>query len=228
MTRAVPYMVRDVVNRWRQSGCPRQQGIVWPRRRWIAAFPQHRHYLEALPDLLAREDVRGTSRCAAEGGVATEQAILAVMAWGYGNVGYGPWRTGRILQINAVATSRLAEVAATLASEGAVVAYQLLANSDRLKGLGPAFGTKYLFFCPQLSSDRPALILDRLVASWIRDYSDLDVNEVLWSTRTYQRYLEQMWAWAEVLDVSPDVLEERIFVDEARELGNQWALEANP
>lgn len=221
MTRAVPYMVRDVVDRWRQSGRRRQAGIVLPRPCWIAAFPQHRDHLESLPDLLAREDVR----CPAEEGVATEQVILAVMASGYGNVGYGPWRTGRVLQINAVATPRLAEVAKTLASEGAFAAYELLAGSHRLSGLGPVLGTKYLFFCPQRRSGRPALILDRLVASWIRDSSDLEVNEVLWSTRPYQRYLEQMWGPGRG---SPDLLEERIFVDESRELGNQWAPETNP
>lgn len=219
----MPVAVREVVEEWRRAGCPRQEGIPWPRSRWLDAFPDQRPLFERLPDRLARADVRRACTAAGLDGAAAEQAFLAVMAWGYGNVGYGPWRTQRVFRENATIAASLASATATLAAEGAIAAYGQLAGPHRLSGLGPSFGTKYLYFCPQHDQVRPALILDRLVAQWLRDYTDVRVNEAIWSVRSYQRYVEQLWQWADVLNVPADVLEECIFTDQARMVGNQWA-----
>lgn len=223
MTMAVPVAMRHVVNDWRAGGRPRQDGIAWPRRRWIAAFPEHNDHLAGLPERLARADVRASCVDAAHGGVATKRAFLTAMTWGYGNVGYGPWRTARILRTTPNAVELLADVAAVLVADGAIAAYARLGSSRRLKWFGPAFGTKYLYFCQQRESARPALILDRLIADWLDKSGGLRLNPVPWSTATYRRYIEHMWTWAEALGVAPDVLEERIFVDEARKRRNQWA-----
>jgi hypothetical protein len=64
------------------------------------------------------------------------------MPWGHGPVGYGPWRTARILQERFHSSDRLAKVAQHLTHWGALDAYDLL---------GPAFGTKYLYL---LSAER--------------------------------------------------------------------------
>jgi hypothetical protein len=114
-------------------------------------------------------------------------------------------------------------VAAAVASDGALAGYRKLANEHRLDGLGPAFGTKYLYFCPQLSEQHPALILDRLVREWLRSHTDVRVNTALWSSRSYANYVQQMWAWADQLGEPADVLEECMFTEQARERGSQWA-----
>jgi hypothetical protein len=55
-----------------------------------------------------------------------------------------------------------------------------------LVGLGPAFGTKFLYFCSP-PGGQPALILDRLMSRWLRDNAGLAVNEIRWSVSTYRR-----------------------------------------
>jgi hypothetical protein len=85
-------------------------------------------------------------------------------------------------------------------------------RQNRLKRLGPAFGTKFLYFCPQASAAPPALILDRLVAEWLAEHTHLHVDPVPWSLTTSTLYLEELGRWADALDVSPDVVEERVFL----------------
>jgi hypothetical protein len=88
------------------------------------------------------------------------------MAWGYGRVGYGPFRVRRVLAPVPDPGERLQAAAGELARGGPTAAYALLGDSGvpRLPGPGPAFGTKFLYFCSP-PGDRTALILDRLVAA---------------------------------------------------------------
>jgi hypothetical protein len=105
------------------------------------------------------------------------------MAWGYGRVGYGPYRVHRVLETTLDAGSILQSAAGELGSGGPVRAYVLLGEhgAARLPGLGPAFGTKFLYFCSP-SGASPALILDRLVADWLREHAGLRLNEVFSAT----------------------------------------------
>jgi hypothetical protein len=116
------------------------------------------------------------------------------MAWGYGRVGYGPFRVRRLLDASPNAGALL-QAAARKAAEGRPVrAYACLGDhgTARLPRLGPAFGTKFLYFCSSAAT-RPALILDRLVARWLRENTDLALNEIRWSVATYTHYLETMF-----------------------------------
>ena len=70
---------------------------------------------------------------------------------------------------------------------------------------------------------RPALILDRLVARWLRENVGLAFNELRWSTSTYARYLEAMFGWADELGVAADELEHCIFSAQAGLGESQWA-----
>jgi hypothetical protein len=74
-----------------------------------------------------------------------------------------------------------------LSEGGPVKAYAFLGDNGvpRLARLGPAFGTKFLYFCSP-ASGRPALILDRLVAAWLRENADLSLNEA--------RLVSSQWA----------------------------------
>jgi hypothetical protein len=144
------------------------------------------------------------------------------MAWGYGTVGYGPWRTARILQTSADGPDRLVTVAQRLAKAGAVDAFGLLGGDCRLRWLGPAFGTKYLYFCPQRAADPKALILDRLVARWLARHVDESFNALSWSSRRYRLYLDLVGSWADALDVASDDIEWCIFQAESNQTPNQW------
>ena len=219
----VPPAVARVVGGWQAGGRPRQQGIRWPRERWLAAFPETADALQALPVRLDRGTVRAACADAAGSPAAAWQAFVVVMAWGYGTVGYGAWRTARILQGDSNAPDRLASVTQQLAERGALDAYGLLGGACRLQGLGPAFGTKYLYFCPQPAAGPRALILDRLVARWLARNARVSLNPGFWSPNTYGRYLELLRSWAEALGAAPDEVEMCIFQAEADTTGNQWA-----
>jgi hypothetical protein len=168
--------------------------------------------------------IRSACRRAATSAAEAEQAFLAVMAWGYGRVGYGPYRVRRLFDKSPDAGTQLQEAARALAEQGPVAAYVQLGDYGvaRLAGLGPAFGTKFLYFCSPTGSS-PALILDRLVSQWLRDHTGLLLNEVRWSAATYARYLGNMYAWADELAVAADELEACVFSEQAGLAGSQWA-----
>jgi hypothetical protein len=151
------------------------------------------------------------------------------MAWGYGQVGYGPFRVRRLLDGTAAADSQLQAAAGMLSEGGPVAAYALLGDKGvpGLARLGPAFGTKFLYFCSP-AARKPALILDRLVAAWLRENADLSLNEARWSVRTYERYLQTMFGWSGELDVAADELEACIFSEQAGLVSSQWATSHQP
>ncbi len=177
-----------------------------------------------MPARLTRPVVRGACLRAADSPADAVRAFLIVMAWGYGRVGYGPFRVRRLFDMTPTADAQLRAAASRLAESGPVAAYALLGDKGvaRLPRLGPAFGTKFLYFCSPAGS-RPALILDRLVAGWLRENTGLSLSEARWSVWTYQRYLETMFGWAGELDVAADQLEGCIFSQQAGLAGSQWA-----
>lgn len=225
MVASVPPSLRQLVRRWRLDGRPTQPAIKWPRQSWIDAFPRHKAMLRALPDHLDRRDVRASCEGAASSARSAETALIVTMAWGYARNGYGPVRARDALSTTPGATRRLAAAASTLAEQGPVAAYQRLAraNDCRVANLGPAFGTKFLYFCQRPNQRVTALVLDSLVSEWLAREAGLDATSKRWSTSAYSRYLEHMHAWAESLDCQPDELEYCIFRTMSRERGNQWA-----
>ena len=215
-------VLEGLVGEWRSEGEPEQKGIEWPRSDWLAAFPTHEDLLHQLPRLLARASVRDVCADATHDEAAAERAFLAVMVWGYGRVGYGRHRVHEILSATPRSAERLVTVVRTLAASGAVAAYHSLGDDEdcRLKGLGPAFGTKYLYFCQPDGAEPVALIHDSNVVKWFKRHAALDLSCDGWDESIYSGYLNQMRGWATSLRCRPDDLELRIF--EATVQG-QWA-----
>jgi hypothetical protein len=191
----------------------------------MVAFPSHAATFAALPEHLDRTAIRRACVHASMSPADAERSFLAVMAWGYGRVGYGPFRVRRVLDAAPNAGVQLQAAAGAAAEGRPVEAYTCLGDhgAARLPYLGPAFGTKFLYFCSS-TAKRPALILDRLVARWLRENVGLAFNEVRWSVSTYTRYLETMVGWAGELAVAADQLEVCIFSAQARLGDTQWAV----
>ena len=146
------------------------------------------------------------------------------MAWGFGGVGYGRHRVAKMLS-DPDAAERLRVAAVSVNSEGALSAYRRMSTpANRIKFLGPSFATKFLTFC-SADSDRPALIFDRLIASWLTKHVGGRWGATTWNTPAYGRYLDLVYAWASQIDARPDEIERLMFSDEASLLGNQWATE---
>jgi hypothetical protein len=124
----LPVAVRSVVEEWRGKGAQAQAGIIWPRHRWIETFPEHRELFLELPIRLDRPAVRKHCLEASATPYAAEEAFLVVMAWGYGTVGYGPYRVERILMATSRASCRLREASVALVTDGPLAGYRALAD----------------------------------------------------------------------------------------------------
>lgn len=216
-------VLRGLVRDWRQRGSPPQRAIKWRQADWMAAFPDHRDNLARLPSSLDRDVVRRVAARGAQDPKEAEFAFLVVKAWGEGDNGYGPFRAQESLELTTEPGTRLMTVAQTLAARGAFAAYQRLSDrgDSRIFSLGPAFGTKFLYFC-QPDDQRPqALIHDKNVSDWLRENAGLNLPSVSWSEPRYRAYLAQMHIWAEDLDCSPDDVELCMFRSVLGS-GNQW------
>jgi hypothetical protein len=214
----------NLVARWTAAGRPPQPGIRWPRPVWIAAFPAHKAILTSLPVLLDRTAARGAAAHAAQDRSSAEQAFLVSRAWGEGQNGYGTSRATEIFELNPDVPGHLLKAVRVLRDEGALAAYGRLSNEGdcRLENLGPAFGTKFLYFS-QPEGQRPrALIHDAQIAKWFRTRAGTSLGSEGWSRPTYKKYLRTMHDWASDLDCEPDDLEMCIFRSMAP-AGSQWA-----
>jgi hypothetical protein len=144
------------------------------------------------------------------------------MAWGYGNVGYGAWRVAQAFK-DQHAGRKLLNVVIALNTDGPQAAYRLMAGSSRLQRIGPAFGTKFLYFADSGDHARRALILDALVAEWLRRNTTFRVHPVPWAPARYDEYLDKMHDWAQTLRVDPDAVELAIFQEMSARGANQWS-----
>ena len=123
---------------------------------------------------------------------------------------------------------RLRAVAKIAADEGAMAAYRSLGRENRIKGLGPAFGTKFIVFCQPETVLPAALIHDELVTAWLETNGRADLRASTWAPRKYEAYLDQLEAWAKELRATAETIEYLIFQAEADgRPGNQWASQAD-
>lgn len=113
------------------------------------------------------------------------RCYVAACVWGTGTGGLGVVRRVRPLQSHDDAGERLLKAVTTLREDGAVAAYRSLrrGGDTYLKGLGPAFFTKVLYFAGWDATVGPRpLILDRFVVSAFNEQAGLS-----WRTN---------WGWA--------------------------------
>lgn len=165
-----------------------------------------------VTDMAAPERLRG------EGGSYDPERVLSVflasMIWGYGMVGYGPYRTQRMLNHGSddaeySALAQLVEVAqiAQQTQDGGLRAFEHIAEArsggrSYLKYLGPAFGTKFIYFLTKASPEvATAPVLDSVVAGWIqRNAPEVERLRISsWCTNSYKHYAETLQKWAEDL-----------------------------
>jgi hypothetical protein len=208
----IPGRLRDNVERWRQDDHQPQPGMRWNRLTWQETLPEHRDVLAQFPDRVDRESVAGHGARAADDGQTAEQAFVATMVWGYGPVGYGAFRTARVLRKNHGAGERLRAVAEQVRTGGGVAAFRGLAR-ERMLFLGVAFATKYLYFCGGVDGRR-ALVLDRRVQRWLRRHAGIFVR-LDWRVDDYERYLYLAQEWASSLGITPAQVEYLMFSDTA-------------
>ncbi|MGK2849822.1 MAG: hypothetical protein ACSLFN_02775 [Candidatus Limnocylindrales bacterium] len=212
-----------LVERSRAEGNPGQTPISWPMSRWVGHFPLFRDAIQRLPAQLDRSAVRAVAQLATGSEDNALVAFIATMAWGFGSVGYGPYRTQQMLVRTPDGPRFLQSAAVAVRDHGAVAGYVKLSSECRIKGLGPAFGTKYIAFCQPYGQLPTALIHDELVSTWLSRNGRPDLSTTSWAPRVYEAYLDQMAVWGHELNETPERLEFLIFRSMSNERGNQWS-----
>lgn len=134
---------------------------------------------------------------------AVVTAFIAAMIWGYGTSGYGPYRSARVLSTDSDAMEHLIKVAniAQDPAQGgraafAEIAAQRTAGVRYLKYLGPAFGTKFLYFLTAASHEvETTPVLDAVVRRWFRDEAHETLYTTWWDPNSYEKYLGLLDEW---------------------------------
>lgn len=104
-----------VADVWRAAGSACQEGMGWPRQRWIDQFPPHAARFALLLDRLGRPVVGQACLRAADSPADAERSFLTVMAGGSGRAGYGPFRVRRVLDATPDASGRVQAAASQAA-----------------------------------------------------------------------------------------------------------------
>jgi len=136
------------------------------------------------------------------------RVFLGAMLWGYGTVGYGPWRTWRMLA-TPDSGEMLQRTFGIIAENRIEEAY----NGFCLDQCGSSFFTKFFYFAgfgyglPQYP-----LILDAYVRKSLGSFADVDlVTASLRDPRGYTRYIQVMHEWAQELNCEAHNIELFLF-----------------
>lgn len=240
-----PEALRDTYRRWNRAGRPAQVRSRWKLSSWVRQLPKHEKYLSGLPqDGLDRGDgIQLVGKIQDEDSAV--RAFLLAMIWGYGPVGYGPYRSRRVLD-SMDAPARLLEVARIAQREGGLEAFEHIERMrskqrDYLKYLGPAFGTKYLYFLTAaVDGVETTPVMDAVVWRWFRkNVTDTSIDVLYWDSASYAAFLNHLRFWSTSLvgdgdkPLDLDDVEYLIFAagvnfENNREWSEEWEREAEP
>ncbi|MEV4659388.1 hypothetical protein [Micromonospora sp. NPDC049301] len=187
--------------------------------RWRTGLPQ-----DVWPDTFPssgdvwRRDVFAVADAYRAGDASARQLLTAVLVWGYGPIGYGPWRAAKSLGGDPDGkrlAHALEEVSAAAPDEDALrTAYRRFRDPARLPWLGPGLFTKVLYFVGYrrgVGGVQP-LILDRVVAS--RLPGEAGVGRLSgWLSEEWLAYLRWAADQAQVRGVEPDAIEMAVVHD---------------
>ena len=214
----------SIVEEWIQQGRPPQEAFNWKksRKNWIRDIPTERSFIENLSVELSRGYLRAIHDLKKS---KTSEIFVASMIWGYGDLGYGSYRVKKMFSTPGF--QEKIDKSYELASTGRVLeAYEFL-SKNRIRQLGPAFGTKWLSFASP--SEEPAPIYDSFIALWVdkfakQDFAGVTTSSVVWNKRTYGAYFEWIQKNSVAFRVKPDDLELVIFKDATMEFSarSKW------
>ncbi len=240
-----PEALRETYKRWNEAGCPSQVKSRWNLSSWVRQLPEHEEFLSGLHQggLNRREGIDLVGEVEDE--ETAIHAFLLAMIWGYGPVGYGPYRSRRVLH-SPDAPARLLEVARIAQGDGGLNAFKHIESQrskqrNYLKYLGPAFGTKYLYFLTApVDAVETTPVMDAVVRRWFRkNVTGASIDVFYWDAESYAAFLKHLRYWSRSLvedDGKPlelDDVEYLIFAagvnfENSREWSEEWEREAEP
>jgi hypothetical protein len=163
------------------------QGPVWSQRLWgdlLLCVP-------GLPSRITREYIF-SKVVTLDNFIDAEHVFLASMVWGYGNVGYGPYRVRRMVGSADLQLGGWVLDVRDEALKGDHCAYEFI-MTHRLSHLGPSFASKLAYF---LTPGGCSPILDSVVSAWVEQHEGVDLfNADYWSVSQlliYQEYVQTL------------------------------------
>jgi hypothetical protein len=202
--------------------CVENQRVTIPAAWWVDRLHQYNAPGAAIdPTLgsLSRADVWRLAAGASDSDDAAAGLLWHALAWGAGTKLRHCRR--RIKAIAHAPGTTLAALrrAARLATTDPAAAYAVLhprRGRPAIGGLGPAFGTKFLYFAGGGNPTHPCSILDSRVATTLRTSGWPSLPLTGWWPDTYSKYCQLTTRWADDLSkpgepVHPDQIEFWLF-----------------
>jgi len=188
--------------------------IFYPEN-WLQAIQldEMPSLLQKFPSAIRRFDIVPLAReaCETESTSSIRELFLATMLWGYGTVGYGPWRmahiTSNMEQLDGILFNALRAI-----KYGSVHTAFTIFQDAHIPFLGPAYFTKYLYFAGLgCGINHYPLIMDTRILQSLRAL----LGKRAFSEGTaddYQNYIATLHEWAEMLDCRADSIEYLLFL----------------
>jgi hypothetical protein len=202
-----------LVEKWQAIGSPKQEGFDWTRSKhnWENAFPTRAKFISGLPSEIDRVAVHKICESAK---YSIIEKFLSVMVWGYGDRGYGTYRVTQML--NQENSEEILSRTFGICRNGEPKAAYEYLKQNRIRMLGPSYGSKFLTFCTPREIGAP--IYDSLIAIWIEEFAKKDfmgspTSSENWNLKTYSKYWEWVKDHSEKLDCYPDEIELVLFRD---------------
>jgi len=206
---------------------PDQHAIPYTADKWAQYF-QGEPYWQDIQQNHPLQITRGDLRVMAQALLQPFQIngiyelFLGSMIWGYGTVGYGPYRTSLMFQTQGL-NQTLTAICDLLSHGQFLDAYR---RSD-IDFCGPAFFTKFFyFFGLGVQGAQDALILDSVIAKRFEETLQVPIAQFAKVARNpntgrisaiqrfpegYVCYLRNMQSWAQQLHVRADAIELFLF-----------------
>ena len=180
---------------------------------WVERFPREAVFLRKYSESLNRNTVKKV--CGLKSKSTLRQKFLLVMLWGYGPYAVGATRTLKITQQPNF--EEKIRSAYKLAGSGRHIDAISTLATNPIKGLGPAYGTKFVFFAsPWKRVCAP--IYDKRVRDWLAvnaksDFKGSNLRKLQWDTNNYVKWSNWLLRQSIDLEINWWDLEYLIFED---------------
>ena len=185
------------------------EGVI---EEWVERFPRDSRFLRSICQDLDRARVKRI--CSNRSNSSARQKFLAVMLWGYGSYAIGATRAQKVTQ-EVDFDVKLRKVI-ELAQRGRHVDAISFMTMNPIKGFGPAYGTKLVYFCSPRNVCAP--IYDKRVRDWLAKYARRELpgarlEKVQWHTNSYVAWSNWLQSQESLLGYKWEDLEYLIFQD---------------